>query len=162
MPGSEKIRRQLLCKGRRNACPTIVADRWFPSSKTCSDCGATKAKLPLHVRVFTCDLCGLVIDRDENAARNLAALAAARTTGPGVAGDQDTPRVSKPRGADRETRRQHPGQTPAGADGQMARACRTSGKRKRETAVRTPKHNPRRGDTDTDLPDGNIWKAESH
>uniref|UniRef100_A0AAU1ICY8 Transposase n=1 Tax=Streptomyces sp. NBC_00180 TaxID=2903632 RepID=A0AAU1ICY8_9ACTN len=111
MPGSEKIRRQLLYKGRRNACPTIVADRWFPSSKTCSDCGATKAKLPLHVRVFTCDLCSLVIDRDENAARNLAALAAARTTGPRVAGDQDTPRVSKPRGADRETRRQHPGQS---------------------------------------------------
>ncbi|WP_406209520.1 transposase [Streptomyces sp. NBC_01017] len=53
-----------------------------PQLKTCSDCGATKAKLPLHVRVFTCDLCSLVIDRDENAARNLAALAAARTTGP--------------------------------------------------------------------------------
>ncbi|WP_406410874.1 zinc ribbon domain-containing protein [Streptomyces sp. NBC_01614] len=45
-----------------------MADHWFPSSKTCSDCGATKAKLPLHVRVFTCDLCSLVIDRDENAA----------------------------------------------------------------------------------------------
>ncbi|WP_406191423.1 zinc ribbon domain-containing protein [Streptomyces sp. NBC_01017] len=89
----------------------VVADRWFPSSNTCSDCGATKAKLPLHVRVFTCDLCGLVMDRDENAARNLAALAAARTTGTGVAGDQDTPGVSKPRGADRETRRQHPGQS---------------------------------------------------
>uniref|UniRef100_A0AAU1I993 Transposase n=1 Tax=Streptomyces sp. NBC_00180 TaxID=2903632 RepID=A0AAU1I993_9ACTN len=34
-----------------------------PQLKTCSDCGATKAKLPLHVRVFTCDLCSLVIDQ---------------------------------------------------------------------------------------------------
>ncbi|MER6283761.1 IS607 family element RNA-guided endonuclease TnpB [Streptomyces sviceus] len=104
--GFGEIRRQLTYKGRRNGCRTLVADRWYPSSKTCSNCGAVKAKLPLHVRVFTCDACGLVLDRDENAARNLVALAAARPTGTGVAGDQDTPRVSKPRGADRKTRRQ--------------------------------------------------------
>ncbi|WP_228473088.1 IS607 family element RNA-guided endonuclease TnpB [Streptomyces cyaneochromogenes] len=106
--GFGEIRRQLTYKGQRNACRTIVADRWYPSSKTCSACGAVKAKLPLHVRVFTCDVCGLVMDRDENAARNLAALTAAVTTGTGVAGDQDTPCVSKPRGADRKTRRQRP------------------------------------------------------
>ncbi|MFF3469127.1 IS607 family element RNA-guided endonuclease TnpB, partial [Streptomyces sp. NPDC002619] len=46
----------------------------------------------------------LVLDRDDNAARNLAALAAACTTGTGVAGDQDTGKVSKPRGADQKTR----------------------------------------------------------
>ncbi|WP_406410698.1 zinc ribbon domain-containing protein [Streptomyces sp. NBC_01614] len=139
-----------------------MADHWFPSSKTCSDCGATKAKLPLHVRVFTCDRCGLVIDRDENAARNLAALAAARTTGPGVAGDQDTPRVSKPRGADLETRRQHPG--PNTGRGGRADGANLPHQRQKETetVVRTPKRNPRSGDTDTDHPDGNIWKAESH
>ncbi|WP_328440910.1 IS607 family element RNA-guided endonuclease TnpB [Streptomyces sp. NBC_00444] len=107
--GFGEIRRQLTCKGRRNACRTVVAGRWYPSSKTCSDCGAVKAKLPLHVRVFTCDACGLVMDRDENAARNLVALVAAVTTGTGVAGGQDTPRVSKPRGADRKTRRQRLG-----------------------------------------------------
>ncbi|MGP4090473.1 RNA-guided endonuclease TnpB family protein [Streptomyces sp. KR55] len=106
--GFGEIRRQLTYKGRRNACRTIVADCWYPSSKTCSDCGAVKAKLPLHVRVFICDVCGLVMDRDENAARNLVALTAACTAGTGVAGDQDTPRVSKPRGADRKTRRQRP------------------------------------------------------
>lgn len=106
--GFGEIRRQLTYKGRRNACRTIVADRWYPSSKTCSKCGAVKAKLPLHVRVFTCDACGLVLDRDENAARNLVVLAAACTAGTGVAGDQDTSRVSKPRGADRKTRRQRP------------------------------------------------------
>ncbi|WP_307675380.1 RNA-guided endonuclease TnpB family protein [Streptomyces sp. V4I2] len=86
--GFGEIRRQLTYKGRRNACRTIVANRWYPSSKTCSNCGATKAKLPLHVRVFDCDECPLVMDRDENAARNLVALAAACTTGTGVAGDQ--------------------------------------------------------------------------
>ncbi|WP_190070254.1 IS607 family element RNA-guided endonuclease TnpB [Streptomyces lanatus] len=107
--GFGEIRRQLVYKGQRNACPTIVANRWYPSSKTCSACGTVKAKLPLHVRVFTCDACGLVLDRDENAARNLVALAAACTTGTGVAGDQDTSGVSKPRGADRKTRRQRPG-----------------------------------------------------
>ncbi|MET7688398.1 IS607 family element RNA-guided endonuclease TnpB [Streptomyces sp. NPDC005483] len=107
--GFGEIRRQLTYKGRRNACRTIVANRWYPSSKTCSNCGAVKAKLPLHVRVFTCDACGPVLDRDENAARNLVALAAC-PAGTGVAGDQDTPRVSKPRGADRKTRRQRPDQ----------------------------------------------------
>ncbi|MFJ4567622.1 IS607 family element RNA-guided endonuclease TnpB [Streptomyces caelestis] len=106
--GFGEIRRQLTYKGRRNACPTIVANRWYPSSKTCSNCGATKAKLPLHVRVFDCDECPLVMDRDENAARNLVALAAACITGTGVAGDQGADTAPKPRGADRKTRRQRP------------------------------------------------------
>ncbi|MFE1443233.1 IS607 family element RNA-guided endonuclease TnpB [Streptomyces sp. NPDC058739] len=104
--GFGEIRRQLAYKTRRrHATRLMIAGRWFSSSKTCSGCGAVKAKLPLHVRTYACDACGLVIDRDDNAARNLAALAAAAVPGTGVAGDQDTPkRVSKPRGADRKTR----------------------------------------------------------
>jgi putative transposase len=51
------------------------ADRFYPSSKTCSDCGTVKAKLCLSEQVFTCQACGFSIDRDENAARNLASLA---------------------------------------------------------------------------------------
>ncbi|WP_144121093.1 IS607 family element RNA-guided endonuclease TnpB [Catellatospora sichuanensis] len=101
--GFGQIRRQLTYKGEWAGGVTVDADRWFPSSKTCSDCGAVKAKLPLHVRVFTCDQCPLVMDRDANAARNLAALAAAVLTGTGVAGDQDA-QASNPRGADRKTR----------------------------------------------------------
>ncbi|SED20808.1 IS607 family element RNA-guided endonuclease TnpB [Streptomyces sp. TLI_105] len=101
--GFGEIRRQITYKTRRNGCRTVVASRWYPSSKTCSDCGAVKAKLPLHVRVFDCDACPLVIDRDENAARNLAALAAACMTGTGVAGDQGA-QAPKPRGADQKTR----------------------------------------------------------
>ncbi|MFH9349920.1 helix-turn-helix domain-containing protein [Kitasatospora sp. NPDC017646] len=60
---------------------------------------------PVHhdVRVFTCDACGPVMDRDENADRNLADLASARTTGTGVAGAPDA-QASKPRGANRRTR----------------------------------------------------------
>ncbi|MFF9486531.1 IS607 family element RNA-guided endonuclease TnpB [Streptomyces sp. NPDC014676] len=107
--GFGEIRRQLTYKTRHHATRVIVASRWCPSSKTCSGCGAVKAKLPLHVRTYECDACGLAIDRDDNAAFNLAALAAACTTGTGVAGDQDTaPAVSKPRGADRKTRATRP------------------------------------------------------
>jgi transposase len=39
-----------------------------PSSKTCSGCQAVKPKLPLRVRTYLCDSCGLLADRDENAA----------------------------------------------------------------------------------------------
>jgi len=55
----------------------VAADRYYPSSKTCSFCGLVKAKLGLSERVFTCDnaACGLVLDRDLNAAANLARMA---------------------------------------------------------------------------------------
>jgi putative transposase len=72
----------------------VQADRWFPSSKTCSACGAVKTKLPLHVRVFSCEACGMVANRDENAARNLLSLAASgaeRLNACGVAVGPGTP-----------------------------------------------------------------------
>ena len=53
----------------------MVADRFYPSSKTCSACGWVKAKLTLAERTFTCEVCRMRIDRDLNAARNLAKLA---------------------------------------------------------------------------------------
>ncbi|GAB7111008.1 IS607 family element RNA-guided endonuclease TnpB [Streptomyces phaeofaciens JCM 4814] len=107
--GFGEIRRRLAYKAQRNATRLVAADRWFPSSKTCSGCGVVKAKLPLHVRTYACDACHLVIDRDDNAALNLAALAAAAVPGTGVAADQDAaPAVSKPRGADRKTRTTRP------------------------------------------------------
>ena len=59
-----------------------AAGRFYPSSKTCSGCGAVKTKLPLSEREYTCTTCGLSLDRDVNAARNLAALA--RTLRPGA------------------------------------------------------------------------------
>ena len=93
--GFGELRRQLAYKTRWNGGQLVVADRWYPSSKTCSACGTVKAKLALSERTYTCTTCGLVLDRDVNAARNLAALAAQTSTagsGP-VAG----------RGADRKT-----------------------------------------------------------
>ena len=49
----------------------VVADRFYPSSKTCSRCGAIKENLTLKDRVYECKNCGAVIDRDLNAAVNL-------------------------------------------------------------------------------------------
>jgi putative transposase len=53
----------------------VAADRFYPSTKTCSGCGIVRAKLALPERVFTCQACGLVLDRDLNAALNLAHMA---------------------------------------------------------------------------------------
>ncbi|MFG1874182.1 IS607 family element RNA-guided endonuclease TnpB [Sphaerisporangium sp. NPDC049003] len=74
--GMAEARRQLAYKTIWSGGRLIVADRWFPSSKTCSGCGAVKAKLALSERTYACAECGLVADRDHNAALNLAALAA--------------------------------------------------------------------------------------
>ncbi len=52
-------------------CIVVIADRFFPSSKTCSNCGQVKKILTLKDRIFECDACGFVIDRDLNAAINL-------------------------------------------------------------------------------------------
>lgn len=64
--------RQLAYKTQWYGSELVLADRLYPSSKTCSRCGAVKAKLPLDVRVYECEACGLSIDRDTNAAINLA------------------------------------------------------------------------------------------
>ncbi|WP_433673063.1 IS607 family element RNA-guided endonuclease TnpB [Nocardia sp. CA-136227] len=72
--GFSTLRRQLEYKTSWRGGVLVTADRWYPSSKTCSSCKAVKAKLALGERVFRCDHCGLVLDRDVNAARNLAAL----------------------------------------------------------------------------------------
>jgi putative transposase len=75
--GWSEFHRQLTYKCGWYGSRLVVAPRFFPSSKSCSGCGFIKAKLPLGVRVFRCEACGLVIDRDLNAARNLAGLAEA-------------------------------------------------------------------------------------
>ena len=97
-----EIRRQLGYKTRWHGGTLVVADRWYPSSKTCSRCQAVKTKLALAARVFTCEHCGLVLDRDVNAARNLASLAKTRTPGPGAAGP--APPGANAREADQKTK----------------------------------------------------------
>ncbi|QBI54485.1 IS607 family element RNA-guided endonuclease TnpB [Streptomonospora litoralis] len=73
--GMGELRRQLEYETAWSGRHLVVADRWFPSSKTCNDCGAVKAKLRLSERTFTCEACGMVADRDANAAADLADLA---------------------------------------------------------------------------------------
>ncbi|MFE7719190.1 zinc ribbon domain-containing protein [Nocardia rhizosphaerihabitans] len=53
----------------------LVGGRWFPSSKTCSGCGAVRAQLDLEERIYQCPACGMRLDRDLNAAVNLATWA---------------------------------------------------------------------------------------
>ena len=67
-----ELSRQLLYKARWHGVEVRVADRFFPSSKTCSGCGEVKKDLDLSTRTYSCENCGLVIDRDLNAAINLA------------------------------------------------------------------------------------------
>jgi putative transposase len=69
------LRRHLTYKTTWYGSALHVAGRWYPSSKTCSACLAVKPKLSLSERVFACQSCGIVLDRDLNAARNLATLA---------------------------------------------------------------------------------------
>jgi len=62
--------RQIEYKCKFNGIELVKADRWFPSSKMCSNCGNIKKDLKLEDRVYVCQ-CGLEIDRDKNASINL-------------------------------------------------------------------------------------------
>lgn len=97
--GMAELRRQIEYKAQWSGVHVHVADRWYPSSKTCSGCGVVKAKLRLSERVYRCDACGLVLDRDLNAARNLAALVQRETSSPSCGAT-----VNEPAGNPRKTR----------------------------------------------------------
>ncbi|MDP5338524.1 MAG: transposase, partial [Nodularia sp. (in: cyanobacteria)] len=75
--GFHEFQRQLEYKSEKFGCEIIIADRWYPSSKTCSNCGYKKEKLSLSERTYDCDNCGFEIDRDLNASINLSRLAKA-------------------------------------------------------------------------------------
>ncbi|MEV4808109.1 RNA-guided endonuclease TnpB family protein [Nonomuraea sp. NPDC049421] len=67
-----QMRGMLEYKARWYGRTVVTVDRWFPSSKLCSQCGALQKKMPLNVREWMC-ACGAVHDRDVNAARNVLA-----------------------------------------------------------------------------------------
>ncbi|MGW4694093.1 RNA-guided endonuclease InsQ/TnpB family protein [Kitasatospora cineracea] len=67
-----ELRRQLGYKTSWYGSALAAVDHWYPSSKTCSSCGTAIPKLPRDQRVFHCTACGLAIDRDYNAAVNIA------------------------------------------------------------------------------------------
>lgn len=87
--GWAEFRRQLTYKIEMTGGRLIVADRFYPSSKTCSDCGTVAGIMPLDIREWACPDCGSIHDRDINAAinlKNLAAGPAVTACGPESAG----------------------------------------------------------------------------
>jgi putative transposase len=70
-----EIRRQLVYKSAWYGTLLITIDRFYPSSKTCSSCGYIKPELSLRERTFICEECGIVLDRDLNAAVNIRTVA---------------------------------------------------------------------------------------
>ena len=77
--GFFELRRQLEYKAEMRGGQIVVADRFYPSSKTCSTCGHKLTKLPLSVRKWTCPVCKTCHDRDLNAAINLKNMAVSST-----------------------------------------------------------------------------------
>ena len=112
-----EFRRQLEYKTARSGAALCVVDRWFPSSKTCSNCGVVKAKLPLSERTFNCDACGLSMDRDVNAAINIQVAGSAPETL--NARGEDVRRNQRPVGnadlGEARTKRSHAGGVRLGA-----------------------------------------------
>jgi putative transposase len=77
--GFFEFRRQLSYKAQMRGGIVVAADRWYPSSKTCSVCATVQASLPLSVREWQCPNCQTHHDRDINAAINLANYAVSST-----------------------------------------------------------------------------------
>jgi putative transposase len=75
--GFHEFKRQLEYKCLKFGSELIIADRFYASSKTCSNCGCKKIDLTLADRIFNCDNCSFSIDRDLNASINLSRLAKA-------------------------------------------------------------------------------------
>jgi putative transposase len=94
--GWGEFRRQLEYKCGRYGRDLVVADRWCPSSKTCSACGYLLAALSLGTRHWTCSSCGARHDRDVNAAKNILAAGLAATACGGDVRRAGTTRTQTP------------------------------------------------------------------
>jgi putative transposase len=77
--GFYELRRQLTYKAAQRGGAVLVADRWYPSSKLCSECGHKLDTLDLCIRQWICPACHHSHDRDVNAAINLRSLAVSST-----------------------------------------------------------------------------------
>jgi putative transposase len=86
--GWGEFRRQLTYKAAWYGCRVLVASRWEPSSKTCSGCGWVDDDLTLADRMFCCEQCGHVLDRDLNAAINLRTLAGSSSERQNACGEE--------------------------------------------------------------------------
>src|SRR5262249_27468879 len=95
--GFAEFKRQLLYKASWYGSRVILADRWEPSSKGCSGCGWVDEDLTLSTRVYRCEQCGLVLDRDLNAAINLEQLAGSSSDSQNACGAASAGTRRKPR-----------------------------------------------------------------
>ena len=120
--GFGAARRMLAYKTAWHGGTLVTAGLWFPSSKKCSGCGAVKAKLALSERTYRCEACGLVLDRDVNAARNLLSLAASGAERRNAGGGTVRPRPRGARPAEPGTRHPARGETGTAARQQAAAA----------------------------------------
>jgi putative transposase len=102
-----EVRRMLAYKTTWYGSTLVEADPWYPSSKTCSGCGSRKPRLLLAERTYMCEHCGLILDRDLNAAINLARLGETQHADGTRTGTGSSPaahhRVGEGRGATQET-----------------------------------------------------------
>jgi putative transposase len=92
--GFHEFRRQLEYKCQLYGSQLVFVDRFYPSSKTCSNCGHVKESLSLSERVFKCDECGFECDRDTNASINLEKAASSVVSACGLV-SADTARVKQ-------------------------------------------------------------------
>ena len=95
--GWYEFKRQLLYKASWYGARVIVVDRWEPSSKRCSGCGWIDTDLTLADRIFHYEQCGLVLDRDLNAAINLMQLAGSSSDSHNACGAVSAGARSRPR-----------------------------------------------------------------
>jgi transposase len=114
--GFGQARRMLAYKTAWSGGQLVVAGRFYPSSKTCSACGWRKPSLTLAERTFACEACGLVLDRDQNAARNLLGLAASGAESENACGG-----TVRPSPAGRVSANQEPGTAHKGKTGTVPR-----------------------------------------
>lgn len=79
--GMHEFRRQMEYKSAWYGRTVVFANRFAPTSKTCSECGSYQQKMPLSIRQWTCPDCGTRHDRDVNAAQNILSFATAGEAG---------------------------------------------------------------------------------
>lgn len=128
--GFGELRRMLEYKCAWYGSRLIVCDRWFPSSKRCSGCGQVRQLLSRRERTFCCAVCGLHLDRDLNAARNLVWWAEAH---PGTASAAGTGSVGTPdaRGVAERTGTSGDGDIEAGTGAAPEPSSATGGRHQR-------------------------------
>jgi putative transposase len=132
-----ELARQVVYKQAWRGGQVVLAERWLASTKTCSRCGLVKQRMRLAERAFRCETCGLVMDRDCNAAANLAAWAeAASVAAARVPDRQAGGRVTNAPGGEGAGYRPGDGATGPDEGGTEARAIVACAKDTREGCFR--------------------------